>query len=70
MFFEPLQGWRHAKVTGRRTAQDFASCMRDLVDVHFPQATVISVVLDNLNTHTPSSDAASDVLYVTIAPAR
>jgi hypothetical protein len=52
MFFEPLQGWRHLKSTDRRTAQDFAYCMKDLVDIHFPQATVISVVLDKLNTHT------------------
>jgi hypothetical protein len=63
MFFEPLQGWRHVKVTDRRTAQDFAYCMQDLVDVHFPQATVISVVLDNLNTHTPAA------LYATFPPA-
>ncbi len=63
MCFEPLQGWRHVKVTDRRTAQDFASCMKDLVDSHFPQATVISVVLDNLNTHTPAA------LYATFPPA-
>jgi hypothetical protein len=63
MFFEPLQGWRHVKVTARRTAQDFAYCMKDLVDIHFPQATVISVVLDNLNTHTPAA------LYATFPPA-
>jgi hypothetical protein len=63
LFFEPLQGWRHVKVTDRRTAQDFAYCMRDLVDVHFPQAVVIRVVLDNLNTHTPAA------LYATFPPA-
>jgi hypothetical protein len=63
MCFQPLQGWRHIEVTDRRTAQDFASCMRDLVDVHFPEATVISVVLDNLNTHTPAA------LYATFTPA-
>jgi DDE superfamily endonuclease len=63
MFLEPLQGWRHVKVTDRRTAQDFAHCMQDLVDRHFPQATVISVVLDNLNTHTPAA------LYATFPPA-
>jgi hypothetical protein len=63
MFFEPLRGWRHVKVTDRRTAQDFAYCMKDLVDTHFPQATVISVVLDNLNTHTPAA------LYATFPPA-
>jgi DDE superfamily endonuclease len=55
MFFQPLQGWRHVKVTDRRTAKDFAHCMRELVDVHFPRAAVISVVLDNLNTHTPAA---------------
>jgi hypothetical protein len=63
MCFEPLAGWRHVEVTDRRTAQDFARCMKDLVEVHFPQATVISVVLDNLNTHTPAA------LYATFAPA-
>jgi hypothetical protein len=63
MFLEPLQGWRHVKVTDRRTAQDFAHCLQDLVDRHFPQATVISVVLDNLNTHTPAA------LYATFPPA-
>jgi len=36
MFFQPLRGWRHIKVTERRTARDFAQCMRELVDVHFP----------------------------------
>jgi DDE superfamily endonuclease len=63
MFFEPLQGWRHIKVTDRRTTQDFAHCMRELVDIHFPKAAVISVVLDNLNTHTPGA------LYATFPPA-
>jgi DDE superfamily endonuclease len=63
MFFEPLQGWRHVQVTDRRTAQDFAHCMKDLVDIHFPRAAVVSVVLDNLNTHTPAA------LYATFPPA-
>jgi DDE superfamily endonuclease len=63
MFFQPLRGWRHIKVTERRTARDFAQGMRDLVDVHFPRAALISVVLDNLNTHTPAA------LYETFAPA-
>lgn len=47
--------WRHVKVTDRRTKVDFAECMRDLVDVHFPAADRIRVVLDNLNTHRPGS---------------
>jgi hypothetical protein len=55
MLFQPLQGWRHVKVTDRRPAKDFAHCMQELVDVHFPKAAVISVVLDNLNTHTPAA---------------
>jgi DDE superfamily endonuclease len=63
MFFQPLQGWRHVKVTDRRTAQDFAHCMKDLVDIHFPEATLISVVMDNLNPHTPAA------LYEAFTPA-
>lgn len=56
-------GWRHVKVTARRTKEDFAYCMRDLVDIHFPDAEVIRIVLDNLNTHTPAA------LYETFVPA-
>jgi hypothetical protein len=55
MMVQPLSGWRMVKTTQRRTKVDFAACMKDLVDVHFPQATRIRVVLDNLNTHTPNS---------------
>lgn len=62
MLFHPGGAWRHVTVTERRTTQDFAAQMRDLVDVHFPHATLISVVLDNLNTHSPAS------LYATFAP--
>jgi hypothetical protein len=51
----PLVGWRHVQVTDRRTKADWAHCMRDLVDVHFPDALVIRVVQDNLNTHDPSA---------------
>lgn len=50
----PEAGWRHVDVTARRTGRDFAEQMRELVDVHFPAATVIRVVLDNLNPHTPA----------------
>ena len=53
LFFAPLEGWRYVKVTARRTTQDFARCMQELVEVHFPQAERIRVVLDNLNSHTP-----------------
>ncbi len=55
MFFCPLLNWRHVKVTDHRTAIDWAQCMRELVDVHFPEAERITVVLDNLNTHTPAA---------------
>jgi hypothetical protein len=48
-------GWRHVDVTERRTAHDFAHQMRALVDEHFPEADVLRVVLDNLNTHTPAA---------------
>ena len=43
------------KVTDRRTAQDFAACMRDLTDTHFPDAEKIRVVMDNLSTHTEAA---------------
>src|SRR3546814_20633996 len=39
----------------RRTAVDFAEQMRDLVDVGFPDADKIRVVMDNLSTHTPGA---------------
>lgn len=52
---QPLVGWRDVKVTNPRTKVDFAHCMKDRVDVHFPDAEVIRVVLDNLNTHTPGA---------------
>jgi transposase len=48
---EPLAGWRHVDVTERRTNQDFARQMRELVDVHYPEAEKIRVVLDNLSSH-------------------
>jgi len=51
MFLEPLTGWRHVKVTDRRTKQDFAKCIKDMVETHWPNAKKIRVVLDNLNTH-------------------
>lgn len=51
-FFAPYLGWRHIQVTERRTKVDFAHCMKELVDVHFPEAEVIKLVMDNLNTHT------------------
>lgn len=51
VFLDAHRPWRRVKVTDRRTARDFAECMRDLVDIHYPQAARIRVVLDNLSTH-------------------
>lgn len=51
LFFAPLESWRHVKITDQRTKIDFAHCMRDLVDIHFPEADKIVLVMDNLNTH-------------------
>jgi transposase len=55
ILFAPLQNWRHIEVTERRTKADWAECIRDLVDVHFPEAQVITVVQDQLNTHNPAA---------------
>jgi len=52
---EPLRGWRHVTVSDRRTRVDWAACIKDLVDVRYPEADRIVLVLDNLNTHTPGS---------------
>lgn len=52
VFLDAHRSWRHVKVTQQRTAKDFAACMRDLVDIHYPEAKLIRVVLDNLSTHT------------------
>ena len=55
MACEPLAGWRHVAVTERRTAVDFAHQMRWLVDEAYPDAPVVRLVLDNLNTHRMAS---------------
>src|SRR6185369_9649294 len=55
MFLAPWRGWRHVKVTERKGNVDFAECMRDLVDTHFPEADRIRVVMDNLSTHRPGA---------------
>ena len=52
---EPLAGWRHVAITERRTMQDFAHQMRWLVDAAYPDAPVVRVALDNLNTHRMAS---------------
>lgn len=58
----PLLGWRHLEVTARRGYHEFAHLMKALVDVYFPKADVVRVVLDNLNTHVLGA------LYETFTP--
>jgi hypothetical protein len=55
VFLDAHRSWRRVKVTEQRTSQDFAESMRDLVDLHYPQADVVRVVLDNLSTHSPGA---------------
>jgi hypothetical protein len=55
MFCEPLMGKRQVKVTERRTRKDWAQAMKELADETYPEAEVIVIVLDNLNTHLPAS---------------
>ena len=63
VFLDAHRPWRKVKVTERRAAADFAACMRELTDIHFPEAEQIRVVLDNLSTHSPAA------LYNAFAPA-
>jgi hypothetical protein len=51
VFTEPLAGWRSASVTEHRTAIDWAKQVKTLLDVHYPKALVVRLVMDNLNTH-------------------
>jgi len=48
-------GWRHVEVTDHRTSRDYAEILRELVDIHFPEAEKIRLVQDNLNTHKGAS---------------
>ncbi len=54
MAFEPLRGWREVVVTERRTGEEFAHCLKRLLDEEYADAEVVRVVLDNLNIHTPA----------------
>ena len=63
MFVEPLRGWRKVFVRQRRTMIDWAYCIREILDVHYPEAQKVRLVLDNLNTHTGAS------LYEAFSPA-
>ena len=60
---EPLAGHRHVTVTERRTAVDFAEAVRDLLEVRYPHADRVVLVMDNLNTHKPAA------LYEAFEPA-
>jgi hypothetical protein len=55
MFCEPLGGWRHVRVTQRRTKVDWAFALRELLEEKYPDAEHVVLVMDNLNTHSPSS---------------
>lgn len=59
----PLQGWRHVTVCDQRRRIEWAQVIKDLVDVHFPDAERLVLVMDNLNTHSPGS------LYEAFPPA-
>ena len=63
LFCEPLRGWREVVVSDRRTRLDWAACVRALIDVHYPHAEKIVLVMDNLNIHSPAS------LYAAFPPA-
>ena len=60
---EPLRGWRHVTVGAKRTRLEFAQCVKELVDVHYPDAERIVLVMDQLNIHSPAS------LYAAFPPA-
>jgi hypothetical protein len=60
---EPLRGWRAVRVSDQRTRLDWAACIKELVDVHYPAAERIVLVMDNLNIHSPAS------LYEAFGPA-
>jgi DDE superfamily endonuclease len=62
LVIEPLRGWRQVRVSDQRTRIDWAHCVKDLVDVHYPAAETIVLVMDQLNTHSPAS------LYATFPP--
>ena len=55
MVNEPLSGWRHVKITERKTKTDWAGLIKEISDDHYPDAEKIRLVMDNLNTHKPAS---------------
>jgi hypothetical protein len=61
---EPLRGWRQVRLSTQRTRIDFAHCVKELIEVHYPDAARIVLVMDQLNTHSPAS------LYEAFPPAK
>jgi hypothetical protein len=55
MEVEPLAGKRHVEVTERRTRKDWAAQIKQMLDVRYPNATKVRLVMDNLNTHNIAS---------------
>ncbi len=55
VFMQPRGGWRMVRVTDHRTRTDWALVVRELLDVHFPDAEIVRLVMDNLNTHSLGS---------------
>lgn len=55
LFCEPLRGWRLVRVTERRTMVDWAYALRDVLTEYYSAAEKIVLIMDNLNTHSPSS---------------
>jgi hypothetical protein len=62
LWYEPLQSRRHVEVSEQRCRDDWAQCIKRLVDEHYPNAEKIVLVMDNLNIHSPAS------LYVAFEP--
>lgn len=62
LWYEPLQSQRHVEETEHRRRDDWAQCIKELIDVHYPDAEQIVLVMDNLIIHTPAS------LYVAFEP--
>ena len=62
LFTEPLAGWRHVYASERRTKQDWAVRVQELLDVYYPDVQKVRLIMDNLNTHAISS------LYETFPP--
>ena len=64
MIFEPLRGWRHVAIRERKAAVDWAEVIAEVLEVHYPEARRVCLVMDNLNTHAGGS------LYQAFPPER